>query len=105
MLHSLLHVHGKKFVADAALRGGAVAFSEGELCDYAFGTFGYAAFPLWVSSWPFLGAVCSRATRKKQGQHAPPPLPTRFTRTGAGGVSAVVTALVSDLSTLFGGSN
>ena len=42
----------KKFGADAAPSGGAVAFSRGELCDYAFG---YAAFPLWVSSCPFLG--------------------------------------------------
>ena len=39
--------HGKKFGADAAPSDEAVAFSGGELCDYAFG---YAAFPLWVSS-------------------------------------------------------
>ena len=38
------------------------------------------------------------ATRKKQGQRAPPPFPTRFSRTG--GASVVVTASVSDLSTL-----
>ena len=40
-------LHGKKFGADDAPGGEAVAFSGGELCDYAFG---YAAFPLWVSS-------------------------------------------------------
>ena len=45
------NLHGKKFGADADPSGGAVAFSGGELCDYAFG---YAAFPLWVSSCPFL---------------------------------------------------
>ena len=45
-------LHGKKFGADVAPSGEAVAFSVGELCDYAFG---YAAFPLWVSSCPFLG--------------------------------------------------
>ena len=48
----ILKLHGKKFGADAALSGGAVAFNGGKLCDYAFG---YAAFPLWVSSCPFLG--------------------------------------------------
>ena len=37
-------------------------------------------------------------TRKKQRQRAPPPLPTRFTRTGV--ASVVVTASVSDLCTL-----
>ena len=46
------YTHGKKFGADAAPSGEAVAFTGGELCDYAFG---YAAFPLWVSSCPFLG--------------------------------------------------
>ena len=40
----------------------------------------------------------ARATRKKQGQRAPPPFPTRFSRTG--GASVVVTASVSDLCTL-----
>ena len=40
----------------------------------------------------------TRATRKKEGQRAPPPSPTRFSRTGCS--SVVVTALVSDLSTL-----
>ena len=45
-------VHGKKFGADAAPSGEAVAFSGGELCDYAFG---YSAFPLWMSSCPFMG--------------------------------------------------
>ena len=45
-------VHGKKIGADAAPSGGAVAFSGGELCDYAFG---YAAFPLGVGICPFLG--------------------------------------------------
>ena len=40
----------------------------------------------------------ARATRKKQGQRAPPPFPTRFSRTG--GAPVVVTASVSDLSTL-----
>ena len=37
----------------------------------------------------------ARATRKKEGQRAPPPFPTCFSRTG--GVSVVVTASVSDL--------
>ena len=31
----------------------AVVFTGGELCDY---TFGYDAFPLWVSNCPFLGS-------------------------------------------------
>ena len=44
--------HGKKIGADAAPSGGAVAFNGGVLCVYAFG---YAAFPLWVSSCPFSG--------------------------------------------------
>ena len=38
------------------------------------------------------------ATRKKVGLRAPPPFPTRFSRTE--GASVVVTASVSDLSTL-----
>ena len=45
-------MHGKIVGADAASSGGAVVFSEGELCDYAFG---YAAFPLCVSGCSFLG--------------------------------------------------
>ena len=48
----LVAPHGKKFGTDAAPSGRAVAFTGGELCDYAFG---YAAFPLWVSSCPFFG--------------------------------------------------
>ena len=40
----------------------------------------------------------ARATRKKEGQRAPSPFPSRFSRTG--GASVVVTASVSDLSTL-----
>ena len=44
--------HRKKLGADAAPSGGAVVFSGRELCDYAFG---YAAFPLWMSSCTFLG--------------------------------------------------
>ena len=51
-LVSIITHNEKKFGADAAPSGGAVAFSGGELCDYAFG---YAAFPLWVSCCPFLG--------------------------------------------------
>ena len=43
-------LHGKKFGTDAAPSGRAVAFTEGELCDY---TFGYAAFHLWMSSCSF----------------------------------------------------
>ena len=46
----------------------------------------------WVESFSH-----ARATRKKRGQRAPPPLPSRFTRTG--GASVVVTAPVSDQST------
>ena len=40
----------------------------------------------------------ARATRKKEGLRAPPPVPTRFSWTE--GASVVVTASVSDLSTL-----
>ena len=41
-----------EFSTDAAPSGRSVAFTGGELCDYAFG---YATFPLWVRSCPFLG--------------------------------------------------
>ena len=44
--------HGNKFATDAASGGRAVALTGRELCDYAFG---YAAFPLWVSKYLFLG--------------------------------------------------
>ena len=40
----------------------------------------------------------ARGTRKKERQRAPPPFPTRFSLTGR--ASVVVTASVSDLSTL-----
>ena len=40
----------------------------------------------------------ARATRKKEGQRALQPFPTRFSRTGS--ASVVVTASESDLSTL-----
>ena len=42
----------KKFGTDAAPSGRAVAFTGGELCNY---TFGYAAFPLWMSNCSFFG--------------------------------------------------
>ena len=53
----------KKFGADAAPSGGDVAFSGGELCDCAFE---YAAFPLRVSSCPFLGEqlTCVEGTQR-----------------------------------------
>ena len=45
-------LHGVKFGTDAAPSGRTVVFTGGELCDY---TFGYVAFPLWVSNCPFFG--------------------------------------------------
>ena len=45
--------HRKKFGTDAAPSGRAVAFTGGELCDYAFG---YAAFLCGWTDAPFLGS-------------------------------------------------
>ena len=40
-------IHGKFLCADVVPNDRTIAFTEGALCDY---TFGYSAFPLWVSS-------------------------------------------------------